>query len=96
LQEKAQKIVELRNAVDAAEQKSETVRSEIGGEQFKRFCLLDANDLQQKAEYLLKAAEQASRERQPILTRLFWFGVRTPVWQRFVMSEKMFGRLLNL
>jgi very-short-patch-repair endonuclease len=76
LQDKAQKIVELRNAVDAAEQKAETVRREIGEERFNQFCSLGANNLQQQAEQLLAAAEQASRERQPILTRLFWFAVR--------------------
>jgi very-short-patch-repair endonuclease len=76
LQAKAQKIVELRNAVDAAEQKAEAVRSEIGEEQFNYFCSLDVNNLQQQVEQLLAVAEQASRERQPILTRLFWFAVR--------------------
>ena len=74
--DKAQKIVESRNAVDAAEQKCEAVRSEFGEEWFNYFCSLDANNLQQQAKHLVAAVEQASRERQPALTRLFWFAVR--------------------
>jgi very-short-patch-repair endonuclease len=76
LQDRAQAIVELRNAVDAAERKAETVRSNLGEERFDRFCSLDANSLQQQAERLLAAAEYASSERQPIFTRLFWFAFR--------------------
>ncbi len=76
LQDRAQEIVELRNAVDAAERKAETVRSELGEERFNRFCSLDANDFQHQAERLLAAAECACRERQPIFMRLFWFAFR--------------------
>jgi very-short-patch-repair endonuclease len=76
LQDKAQEIVELRNAVDAAEQKAETVRRELGEERFNKSCASDANSLQQQAERLLAVAGYASRERQPIFTRLFWFAFR--------------------
>jgi len=76
LQNKAQKIVELRNSVDAAEQKAEAVRREIGEERFGQFCSLDPNTLQQEAEHLLAAAGRASRERQPMLVRLFWLAIR--------------------
>ena len=76
LQDKAQKIVELRNVVDAAEQQAEAVRREIGEERFNQFCLLNANNLQQPVERLLATAEHACREKQPILTRLFWFAIR--------------------
>ena len=77
-QDKAQEIVELRNAVDAAEQKAESVRRELGEERFNTFCSFDANSLKQQAERLLSAVEYASRERQPFFTRLFWFAFRDP------------------
>ena len=75
-QNRAQKIVELRNNVDAAEQRAESVRREIGEARFCQFCALDANELQEQARQLLSAAEQASREKQRFFTRVFWFAVR--------------------
>jgi superfamily I DNA and/or RNA helicase/very-short-patch-repair endonuclease len=76
LQDRAQEIVELRNTVDAAERKAEAVRSELGEDRFNQFWSFDANGLQQQAESLLAAAEHACREKQPIVTRLFWFAFR--------------------
>jgi very-short-patch-repair endonuclease len=76
LQDRAQEIVQLRNAVDAAEQNAEVVRRELGEERFGKFCASDANSLQQQAERLLAAAEYASRDRQPFFARLFWFAFR--------------------
>ena len=77
LRERAEKVVKLRNDVDAAEQQAEPLRTEIGEELFARFGSLDAGSLLCQAELLGVASGRASRDRQAFLIRLFWFAFRS-------------------
>lgn len=72
-QQRASKVIELRNAVDAAERAVETLRTELGEDWFQHFRSLRADKLSASAANLRAAAELADRSRQPFLTKLLWF-----------------------
>ena len=72
IQMRASKVVALRNAVDAAEQKVEQLRNELGEVWFQDFRKLDAEELRNRAVVLAAAVESADRNRQPFFMRLFW------------------------
>ena len=73
----AQNVIELRNEVDAAEQKAEHLRKALGEERFKQFGSLDADHLRHLADLLSAAAKSASRDKQSFLARLLWFALRS-------------------
>jgi septal ring factor EnvC (AmiA/AmiB activator) len=69
-------VVQLRNEVDALEQRVEQVRHDIGEEVFGRSRYIDPERLKREAANVQRAIEQADRKRQSCLTRLFWLFVR--------------------
>ena len=73
IQQRANKVIELRNAVDAAERQVEGLRQEIGKEWFQYFRGLRADELQKCARELQTAAGLADRNRQSFFIRLLWF-----------------------
>ena len=70
---RAIKVIELRNAVDAAEQQVEKLRKELGEDWFQKFRRLDAEVLKKGADRLEAAVDSADRNCQRFFTRLFWF-----------------------
>ena len=64
--------------MDQAEQAAEAIRVELGQEWFAHFCGLNADALWNSGSRLRQVAEQATREKQGFITRLFWFASREP------------------
>jgi very-short-patch-repair endonuclease len=81
LERKAEAIVALRNKVDELERAVEPVRSELGVALFgacRAVSLLEAGAAHKS---ITLAVQNATREKQPMLTRLAWSFVRTNRWQ---------------
>ncbi len=78
-----QAVVQLRNEVDAFEQRVEQARRDMGEEIFARSRSTDPEELNRVTTHVQEAIDQADRAKQSFLARLFW-----PLFQ-----EKRFQRL---
>jgi very-short-patch-repair endonuclease len=65
-------IVALRNEVDRLEQGVEQVRQEIGEEVFRRLQAMDRQELTRVVWLFQAAVDQATKAKQPLLTRVVW------------------------
>jgi len=67
-----QALVALRNDVDRLEQQVEQIRQEFDEEFFPSVKDIDSDETEQMAQKLQVAIVQATKEKQPFLTRLVW------------------------
>jgi len=65
-------LVALRNDVDRLEQRAERLRHDLGEEAFRRVKAIDRGWLDQIAQSLQVAIDQADRSKQGFATRLVW------------------------
>jgi very-short-patch-repair endonuclease len=86
-------VVQLRNEVDALEQRVEQVRHDIGEEVFGRSRYIDPERLKREAANVQRAIEQADRKRQSCLTRLFWLFVRAKRFEQLANIVEPFSRM---
>jgi very-short-patch-repair endonuclease len=71
-----QAVVQLRNEVDALEQRVERARCDMGEDIFARTRSTDREGLNRVMVYMQRAIDQADRAKQVFLMRLFWPLVR--------------------
>lgn len=69
--------IELRNRVDAAEQRVETVRREVGDDLFRSCKTVKVSIVQEASNALISAVRGADRSQQPFFFRLFWPTLRS-------------------
>lgn len=72
LDSQTEKLVALRNQVDALEQAAEQVRDVLSESEFSAIRDLNLANLHQASQRLALAITAASRDQQPLLDRLFW------------------------
>jgi very-short-patch-repair endonuclease len=72
----AQDTMNLRNSLDALEQRVESLRGQLGETLFQSFRTLDVGAAQDCLESLRVAVHVATRSQQEFFTRLFWFAHR--------------------
>ena len=77
-----QAVVQLRNEVDAFEQRVEQARRDMGEEIFARFRSIDQEELNRVTTHVQGAIDQADRAKQSFLARLFWPLVREKRFER--------------
>jgi len=65
-------MVALRNEVDRLEQQVEQIRQTIGDEVFRRLKAIDRQELTRAAGLFRAAVDQATKAKQPFMTRLVW------------------------
>jgi len=70
-------VVQLRNEVDALEQRVERARHDMGEEVFRRSRSMDLREIQLAAGCLQTSVDQADRGKQSFLTRLIWPVIQT-------------------
>ena len=73
LHESAERVVKLRNDVDALEQRVEALRAQLGEELFLAGRTMDLQPARGHVSRLRAAVHHATRSRQDFFTRLFWF-----------------------
>ena len=73
LHESAERVVKLRNEVDALEQRVEDLRAQLGEGLFLGGRTMDLQPARGHAARLRAAIHHATRNRQDFFTRLFWF-----------------------
>jgi very-short-patch-repair endonuclease/RecA/RadA recombinase len=88
-------MVTLRNEVDGLEQQVEQIRQEVGEEVFRRLQAADRRELTGTAGLFQTAVDQATRARQPFLTRLVWPFVRKPRFRRLADAGESFQKVLE-
>jgi very-short-patch-repair endonuclease len=89
------RIVALRNEVDRLEQEVEPIRTELGEEVFRRLRVGDRQELRRAAGMVQAAVEQATRARQPLLTRLVWPFIYKARCRRLVEAGESFEEILG-
>ena len=72
LDAQTEKLVALRNQVDALEQAAEQVRETLSEQQFSAVRTTDLTTLIQASQSLAEAIDSASRDRQSLVDRLLW------------------------
>lgn len=77
-----QAVVQLRNEVDALEQRVEQARRDLGDEVFARSRSIDREKLKRVTTHVQGAIDRADRAKQSFLTRLFWPLVRGKRFER--------------
>jgi very-short-patch-repair endonuclease len=90
-----QAMIALRNEVDRLEQEVEQVRQEIGEEAFRRVQAMDRQDLTQVVWLLQAAVGQATKAKQPFLTRLVWPLVCKARFGRLAEAGRSFQKILE-
>jgi very-short-patch-repair endonuclease len=85
-----QAIVQLRNEVDALEQRVEQVRHDMGEDVFRRARLTDRENFARAAAHVRGAIDHANKAKQGILTRLVWPFVRGRRFKRLAMKVEPF------
>lgn len=73
LHESAERVVKLRNEVDELEQRVEVLRAQLGETLFLAGRTIDLQQTRGHLSRLRAAVHHATRSRQDVLTRLFWF-----------------------
>jgi very-short-patch-repair endonuclease len=79
---KLQEIIQLRNEVDALEQRVERLRLELGEEIFHRMRSIDGDQFLDAAASVRMAINRADRGKQPFLGKLAWPLVRNGRFER--------------
>lgn len=87
-----QAVVQLRNEVDALEQRVEQVRHDMGEEVFSRSRTIDQGKLRQATTHVRRAIDQADRSKQSFLTRLFWSFVRGKRFEHLAAAVEPFQK----
>jgi len=85
-------VVELRNEVDALEQRVEQARRDMGEEIFRRARSIDREELEQKTAHIRRAIDQTDRAKQGFLTRFFWPLIRNRRFGRLAAAVEPFQK----
>lgn len=90
-----QAVVQLRNEVDAFEQRVEQARRDMGEEIFARSRSTDPEELNRVTTHVQGAIDQADRTKQSFLARLFWLLVREKRFQRLKAAVDPFEKVVQ-
>lgn len=73
LQGSAERIMQLRNEVDALERRVEPLRAQLGDKLLEASRTIDLQPIRRNEAQLRSVVQHASRDQQDFFTRLFWF-----------------------
>lgn len=87
-----QAVVQLRNEVDAVEQRVEQARHDMGEEVFRKSKSIDQEKLKRAIAHIQRAIDQADRAKQALPIRLLWPFIRSKRFERLATTIKPFGK----
>ena len=88
-------LVNLRNAVDNAEQAVETARQELGDEIFARLRRFDASKHRTELNVFANSIKQANKAQQDFLTQLFWFFAKSGRYEELLNESRQINSVAS-